>query len=283
MSFFLRRRKKKQQQQQQTTVGRKTSSLDAPFVAEKVEKKEATHTIGGGFRSSLTHQNGKRVFDDDERPNDDDSTVPVSEASSSVQSVIGLEEFTTSWTSTGSNDFHKHSPLFVTPLPGSQNALLLTAPTATNDDGEASEEEQDDLDIEIAQLGQIMVKDRQLPGTWDYSSNHILVNGERIRRNAHALTRRIELDALATERAELMAKEGKVHHGAPEDIQFRLYPCRRFGENVASGASIRSIHRDMVRNEADFNNMMDRRYIYMGMGTARSKDGTLYLCQIFKG
>jgi hypothetical protein len=272
MSFFVRRRKAskaKKKQQQQSNVGRKASSLATPFVAAKVENKEATHTIGGGFRSSLTHQNGTRIFDNAYA--DDDSTVHISEASST-----GLGD-SSRWASTGSNDFHKHSPLFVTPLPGSQNLLLLPPPT--NED----EEERDDLDIEIAQLGQIMVKDRQLPGTWEYSSNHILVNSERIRRNAHALTRRIELDALARERAEQMAKNGKVHHGAPEDIQFRLHPCRRFGENVASGASIRSIHGDMVRNKADLNNMLDRRYIFMGMGTARSDDGTLYLCQIFKG
>jgi uncharacterized protein YkwD len=139
-----------------------------------------------------------------------------------------------------------------------------------------------DLD-EYAELGQIMAKDRRLPGTWYYSSNHILVNKERIKRNIHAITRLIELDALARERAEKMATECKIQHGDPEDIQIRLHPCRRFGENVASGSCIRDIHKGMVQNDADRNNMLDRRYSYMGMGTAKGEDGILYLCQIFKG
>ena len=124
---------------------------------------------------------------------------------------------------------------------------------------------------------------QKLPGTWYYSSNHILVNKERIKRNIPALTRRIELDALARERAETMARLGAIDHSRPEEIQFRIQPCRRFGENVACGASIREIHGDMVKNDADLNNLLDRRYSYMGMGTAKGKNGALYFCQIFKG
>jgi hypothetical protein len=278
MPLFLKRRKTSNKKQQQKTTGRKTASLF--FGGKKVEKKkEETHTIGGGFRSSLAHQNGTRVVRDD-----DDSTAPNSETSSSA-------DLDSSWASAGLNNFHKYSPLFVTPLHGSQTLPppQQTPPkpvkgrlTREGSDG-TRKVKQEDLVDEITQLGQIMMKDRQLPGTWYYSSNHILVNKERIKRNVHALTRRIELDALATERAKEMAKDGKVQHGVAEDIQFRLHPCRRFGENVASGVSVRDIHKDMIRNGADLNNMVDRRYMYMGMATAKAEDGTLYLCQIFKG
>jgi len=273
MPLFLKRNKTSNKKQK--TTGRKTSSLI--FGAGKVEKKEETHTIGGGFRSSLAHQNGTRVVRHDEHA--DDSTAPISESS----------DLDSSWASAGTNNFHKHSPLFVTPLSGNQTPPSRTPRmpvkerlTREGSDG-TRKVKQEDLADEITQLGKIMIKDRQLPGTWYYSSNHILVNKERVKRNVHALTRRIELDALATERAKKMAAEGKVQHGVAEDIQVRLYPCRRFGENVASGASVRDIHKDMIRNAADLNNMVDRRYMYMGMGTAKSEDGTLYLCQIFKG
>lgn len=59
----------------------------------------------------------------------------------------------------------------------------------------------------------------------------------------------------------------------------------RVGENVAVGNSIKEIHLAMMSDSiADKNNILDRRYIYLGMGTAKSEvTGKLYLCQIFQG
>mmetsp|Transcript_29636 Transcript_29636/g.48905 ORF Transcript_29636/g.48905 Transcript_29636/m.48905 type:complete len:292 (-) Transcript_29636:71-946(-) len=291
MPLFIKRNKASKKQQQQRRTSRKASSLD--FLSKGKEKKEETHTIGGGFRSTLKHQGGARVVRDHDYERDGNcSTAPCSERSSST-------DLDTSWASAGSNNFHKHSPLFVKPLRAgssdSSDNTKKTGPPRTvppmptvgrltreGSDGTRKVKKEDLVD-DMTQLGLLMKKDRQLPGTWYYSSNHILVNKERIKRNAIALTRRVELDALATERAQKMAQDEAVQHGVPEDIQFRLHPVRRFGENVASGASIRDIHKDMIQNAADLNNMVDRRYTHMGMGTAKSEDGTLYLCQIFKG
>lgn len=60
---------------------------------------------------------------------------------------------------------------------------------------------------------------------------------------------------------------------------------RRIGENVAVGNTIQEIHMAMMSDLiADKNNILDRRYIYFGMGTAKSEvTGKLYLCQIFQG
>jgi len=220
-------------------------------------KSSSTCTIGGAYRSSLSHQSGTRVF-----LRDDSQTCSERTA-----------DLDTSWSSSGASDFHKHTPLFVDPA---RRKVL------TRQGSRGAAKVQPRLDA-ITELGHILAKDRQLPGTWYYSSNHILVNKERVKRNIPALIRRIELDALARERAEKMAKDGSVVHGNPDECQFRIQPCRRFGENVACGTTIRDIHTAMVKNDADRNNMIDRRYSNMGMGTARGKDGTLYLCQIFKG
>ena len=221
---------------------------------------EKTLTIGGGYRSCLAHQDGAREF------------VREDTSETTGTSTGSMQDLECSWASAGESDFHKHAPLLAKPL--------RTFLTRQGSDGTAKG--QPVLD-EISEFGQMMAKQRQLPGTWYYSSNHILVNKERIKRNIPALTRRIELDALARERAEKMARLGTIDHGRPEEIQFRIQPCRRFGENVACGSSIREIHCDMVKNAADLNNMLDRRYSYMGMGTAKGENGALYFCQIFKG
>lgn len=219
---------------------------------------EKTRTVGGRYRSSLAHQHGARGF------RDQDST-----GSACSDRTTDLDA---SWSSCGDSDFHKHAPLMAKPI--------MTVLTRQGSDGTVKR--QTPLD-EIAEYGQLIAKQRELPGTWYYSSNHIMVNKERIKRSIPALTRRIELDTLARERAATMANLGSIKHGRPDDIQFQIGPCRRFGENVACGNSIREIHNDMVKNEADRNNMLDRRYSYMGMGTAKGEDGKLYFCQIFKG
>jgi uncharacterized protein YkwD len=135
------------------------------------------------------------------------------------------------------------------------------------------------------EFGRMIANNRRLPGVVPgfISGNHVMVNKERIAIHIPALTRRIELDAVARARAETMANEGKVGHGSLDDLEFQIRPCRVFDENIACGKSMQDIHTDMLKNEANRKKMVDRRYSYMGMGTARGKDGTLYLCQIFKG
>jgi uncharacterized protein YkwD len=51
---------------------------------------------------------------------------------------------------------------------------------------------------------------------------------------------------------------------------------------VTRGANLHAIHSYMMTSVADRNNIMDRRFTSMGVGTAKADDGTLYLCQIFR-
>mmetsp|Transcript_1230 Transcript_1230/g.3174 ORF Transcript_1230/g.3174 Transcript_1230/m.3174 type:complete len:204 (-) Transcript_1230:110-721(-) len=113
-----------------------------------------------------------------------------------------------------------------------------------------------------------------------YSSNHVLVNRERIRRRMDPLVRDLQLDEVARRQAEAAMESGKVKHSqaAPCGLV-----CRRLGENVACGKTIRAIHNDMMHSPSDKRNILDARYKRMGMGTARGEDGILYLCQIFQG
>merc|ERR1712224_556257 len=125
-----------------------------------------------------------------------------------------------------------------------------------------------------AQLRMILAQNRKLPGTWYYSSIHVLVNKVRAKYGIPALIRRKELDELARERAEEMALLEEAWHEESGFVEFQLHPYRRFGENVASGATARKIFDRMIMNDSDRNNIMDRRYVYIGAGTALSENKT---------
>jgi uncharacterized protein YkwD len=129
----------------------------------------------------------------------------------------------------------------------------------------------------------IMARSRRLPGTSHYSSNHIMVNRERTKRKIAPLVRMAELDGLAREHAEAMAKENRKFHSDPSSLQMKLsQPAGRLGQNLAKGSTIREIHREMMVTPSDANVILSSRYTHFGMATAKASDGELYLCQIFR-
>ncbi|CAB9497641.1 expressed unknown protein [Seminavis robusta] len=127
-------------------------------------------------------------------------------------------------------------------------------------------------------------RSRKLPGTWYYSSNHIMINTERTKKNIHPLTRKSELDATARWHAEAMAGKDQLFHAGAAELQQKVArPCRRLGVNVFRGESIRAIHNEMMGSKTDVKNMLDSKYFEFGMATARSPSGDLMLCQVFIG
>ena len=167
--------------------------------------------------------------------------------------------------------------------------------------------EDDDNDDDIKLLQKIMTRARKLPqkaGTYSgkFISNHIMINAERTKRNVPPLRRESRMDQIATEHAKLMANERKLSHiDNPIELQDRLLgdendddddrekrrlAFRRLGMNVGRGTrdqTIKEIHKFMMAALAERNNMRDNRFLKMGMGTAMSENGVLYLCQIFGG
>jgi hypothetical protein len=139
---------------------------------------------------------------------------------------------------------------------------------------------------EVTRLTTIMRRSRELPGTWYYSSNHVLVNQERKNRTIAPLIRMRELDEFARSHAEKMAVDNIMIHISPSVVTAALKDktCRRLGSNVAKGQTIREIHENMMQfKQSHKNNIIDRRFINFGMGTAVGAEGDLYLCQIFRG
>uniref|UniRef100_A0A6U0HIT3 SCP domain-containing protein n=1 Tax=Helicotheca tamesis TaxID=374047 RepID=A0A6U0HIT3_9STRA len=127
-------------------------------------------------------------------------------------------------------------------------------------------------------------RSNSLPGTWYYSSNHILINNERVKRGLQPLTRRRDLDEMARTQSEAMAKGQQLFYEAPNTLQKDIEISHRWlGENVARGKSIRHVHEKLMNSNADRANFLDCRFNYLGIGSTRGNDGRLYICQLFLG
>ena len=128
---------------------------------------------------------------------------------------------------------------------------------------------------------------RNLPSPGYFSSNHVLVNRERVLKGVKPLKRCIRLDELARIHAESMAANEQVIPSVPtvQHLQEKLQ-SKRVGENTLRGDSIRGIHMEMMKNEqqrACRGNVLAPGFTMFGMGTAMGKDGKLYLVQLFCG
>lgn len=245
---LLRKRRNDASSTKKTGQGRKSCSL---WMEEDTsESSTSSKSLGGTYLTMIQRDDNRRLTD----------------SSSSDES----------WKPSSAKGHHKHSPLVArSGERPSAYVHLKTKPTARVYEVEDDAEE----------LGMIMLRSRNLPGTSYFSSNHVLVNKERVRRRIPPLMRRVELDTLARQHAERMAAEDALYHSNPNELIHKIgRPSRRLGENVCYGDSIREMHKNMMETcGADKNNIVDRRYLTMGMGTARGPDGGLYMCQIFRG
>lgn len=149
--------------------------------------------------------------------------------------------------------------------------------------------EQDDEKL----LNKILKKARSLPlDSGKYASNHIMINSERWKRSIPPLSRNRSMDTIAREHADLMAAANQLFHTEdPALLHERIlceaieveHTCGRIGENTVRGKTLSEIHDIMMASIAERNNILDKRYSVMGVGSARAENGTIYLCQIFSG
>lgn len=254
---------------------RSTQTLPSPVI-----------TIGGGFRSSLQRSDPStrlvvpidgQNFDDSDGESDDDSAHDNEQQDDQQQpfrSSRNIHVPQDDWKPTGVFRYHCHSPV-----------LANTNGIHKEMKGRLESESESEVNVDNA-LAMAMARSRRLPGTWYFSSGHVMINKERAKACVAPLVRQRELDEQARAHAAVMAAQQYVHHSSSSTTTFSstLASYRRMGENVASGDSIRSMQREMVKASlADKNNMLDRRYTHMGMGTARGADGRLYMCQLFRG
>jgi hypothetical protein len=78
-----------------------------------------------------------------------------------------------------------------------------------------------------------------------------------------------------------MADEQTLHHPTTNPL-LEDTDVERIGSNVCciEGDLVR-MHHCMMKSTADRNNILDRRYTDMGIGTYKSSNGKLYVCELF--
>lgn len=115
-----------------------------------------------------------------------------------------------------------------------------------------------------------------VPGTWYYSSNHILINEQRAHRNLPTLRRSAVLDTEARIAAERMAECNSLFHSDMDalshTLRIEIRPGEHItilGENVGCGLSIREVHHKFMKNALDRENILGKRFVEMGIGTAK--------------
>jgi hypothetical protein len=204
-------------------------------------------------------------------------TPQVACFSASFQTIGGVYAtaydvpFSTSWISSGSSDHRDDAPLFV-----------RKSPSGT------SFRSEDDERIHLGDrevMGRSMLNSHKLPKSPGcYANNHVvMINVERVKRYVCPLMWVPSLDELAKEQAILMAASKELSR-SPVGLGDRIRDrSRRLCVNVVSGSNVHDIHtkKMMKKSLADMNNILDRRFVSMGVGTAKSADGKLYVCQIF--
>jgi uncharacterized protein YkwD len=182
-----------------------------------------------------------------------------------------------------------YAPVAASWAPTNELGHLRGVPLVVRRPQYESFDEGDDQEL----LKKIMKKASRLPLTsGKYASNHIMINSERFKRSIPPLTRHASLDRIARDHAESMARSNQLFHTEdPLLLQERIL-CEaegieqtigRIGENTVRGRTIPDIHEAMMVSLAERNNILDKRYSSMGVGTGRAHNGTLYLCQIFTG
>mmetsp|Transcript_57122 Transcript_57122/g.139221 ORF Transcript_57122/g.139221 Transcript_57122/m.139221 type:complete len:399 (-) Transcript_57122:53-1249(-) len=195
------------------------------------------------------------------------------------------------WSPSDGPDFHKGAP------------IIARRPSGVKTDPRLA-----DLDDQML-LSHVMFEARKLPRSpGPYASAHVLINSERQKRTVQPLRRCPAMDEIARRQAKVMAQAGKLQHTEdPVELQDEIVDIihkienknddddsvdgtsavpekrqdHRVGENIWRGQTIKDIHHMMMKNASQRNNIIHRRWVYMGVGTAKGEDGLLYLCQIF--
>jgi uncharacterized protein YkwD len=131
-----------------------------------------------------------------------------------------------------------------------------------------------------------VVQNQSEPCWWHTSNGHVMINRDRAVSRVPALYRSRRLDALAHEHAQCMAQEQAVFHSVDSlnALQLKL-DSKEVGENIQRGLSIQKMHHAMTwgsDSSPNRSNIISQKFNECGMGTAKGKDGLLYMVQLFR-
>lgn len=115
--------------------------------------------------------------------------------------------------------------------------------------------------------------------TWYYSSNHVMINRERMMRGIPPLMRSTVIDEVARNIAVAAATEMKSSE-VTNNKEFLELKC---DGTILQGTSIRAIHNKTMRTSCSKgrDRILRESYQQFGIGTYKSRNGVLFVVQIF--
>jgi hypothetical protein len=115
-----------------------------------------------------------------------------------------------------------------------------------------------------------------------FCNNHVLVNRERVRFFLPPLRRSPVLDDLARKQAAVLAEKQLLEPSKKTVLEVHL-AAKTVGENILCGSNVESMHQRIMHElPSHKRRILSLRYNEMGMGTAKSSDGKLYMVQYFR-
>lgn len=105
-------------------------------------------------------------------------------------------------------------------------------------------------------------------------------NRARVHHDRHVYRERDHLTAVAQRWAEWMAAHRTLRHNPYLTSQVRHW--RALGENVGCGGGEDAIQRAFMGSTEHRSNILSRTFTQVGIGTARSRDGRLYVDEVFR-
>jgi uncharacterized protein YkwD len=113
-----------------------------------------------------------------------------------------------------------------------------------------------------------------------------MVNGARASEELVPLARDARLDSVARAHAEAMRDEHRLAHegrdGSPADrLAGAGISARAVGENVAHAVDAAHAHRTLWQSPSHRSNLLEARFDEFGVGVARDKDDTIWVCELF--
>lgn len=119
------------------------------------------------------------------------------------------------------------------------------------------------------------------------STSSSLVNQERADRGIARLTVSSELNRIATDWSQQMAKEGRLYHNP--DLASQTGPAAWRAENVGMhpapvdvDAAVRRIHDKFMSSSGHRANILETRVHEIGVGVVQDDDGNVWITQVFR-
>ena len=164
--------------------------------------------------------------------------------------------------------------------------LLMTIP----EDEDASSCRADDYDcfaFESAAL-QLQHHHHHNHPSKEFLDMAYLIAHERAEHRLPAFQRATELDAVAQEHAQNMARQRAVVHSVSnvQDLQHKL-GAPDVGENITRGDSVYRMHQETMsclnnNNNVNRANILSEHFDEFGSAMAFGSDGRIYCCQVFR-